>query len=226
MNKKTLILVAFALGSLTSCAKTRASYFPDYTVCLDKKASDGVSFFHSPPKKAAIKIGTIEVNGNEYASSEHLIKGAKEKAAEFGGDYILAEEAGTDTKTIYNPGYTSRDTKWDESKKKYESKDKWVPPSITQVNNPWAEYSVWVYTPSQLGVKTDGSVITGFQLNSSAESSGLQVGDVIIGINNIDIASPKLASQMLLIEPGDVITLSVRRNNQRLDFSITAVPNY
>lgn len=212
---------------LFSCANTTCTYFPDYVISKPKKTTEQIAFYRTPPNLASVKIGTIAIDGNGFANNDDLIISAKEKAAEQSGDYILVEDAGVNTQTIYNPGHTNynADASWGNSYGNYQANGYSVGPSITTVNRPWARFSVWVFAPSHLGLKTDNLIITGFNLNSSAETSGLQIGDIILGIDDIDIQDNRLVYHMLEVQPGQTVKVSVSRNNQRVDYTVKAMPN-
>jgi len=71
-----------------------------------------------------------------------------------------------------------------------------------------------------LGIKTDkGVYITSIEEGSSAEKSGIKIGDVILSLNNKSINSfDAFKSELLLIEAGSKIQLELMRNNKKFIF--------
>lgn len=91
---------------------------------------------------------------------------------------------------------------------------------------PWAVYSVWVYTPSNLGVVLgDSWTIRDFYLNSDAESVGILSGDKIVGVDGIDVKDDGMLRHIMKVQPGDKVNLTISRDGQRMNFTITALPN-
>lgn len=68
----------------------------------------------------------------------------------------------------------------------------------------------------------NGVMVGSVTENSTAEEIGLQPDDVIIGINNVTIATvPQLLEQLNQYRPGDQITVVFIRNNQKMEKSGT-----
>ena len=68
----------------------------------------------------------------------------------------------------------------------------------------------------------DGVLITGVFENSSAERAGLQVNDIIIGIDDEKISSYADLSKVLDSKSvGDEVIVKVVRNDQEMEFSVT-----
>jgi serine protease Do len=67
-----------------------------------------------------------------------------------------------------------------------------------------------------------GAVVQGFSTaNSPAEQAGLEVGDVIVGLNGVPIVqSNDLQRRIAGLRPGDRVRLEVIRYGERLDFTV------
>lgn len=228
-TKKALILTIIfcPILILTSCALTRSSYTPDDALRLPPKNAESVEFFNRRPSNSIIRLGVVSVEGNEFTRRKDLIKKAKKKAAKVGGDFILMEESGVKHEQEYIPGSSSKqiDASWGSDKGSYQSSSHSSGPEVIETSRPWAHFSVWAYTPAQLGIKLDDAIVTGFYLNSDAETSGIQVGDKLIGIDGYDIQDQHLTSHMMNIQPGTEVTIHVRRKGKRLDFPVITIPN-
>ncbi len=71
-----------------------------------------------------------------------------------------------------------------------------------------------------------GVQIVSIQPDSPSLSSGLKVGDVIVGINGLKIASlGQLQMAMFSTQPGQTVILQVERNSQLLQISVTLSSN-
>ncbi len=100
-------LATIFLSILTSCCVVHTDYMAVNKVVTVPKEMESVEFLMIKPKRSAICLGCVSVNGNGFSSHDNLIKEAKKKSAELGGDFILYENSGTETKTVYNPGYSN-----------------------------------------------------------------------------------------------------------------------
>jgi S1-C subfamily serine protease len=69
---------------------------------------------------------------------------------------------------------------------------------------------------------TDGALILEVYENSAAAVAGLRVGDIILAVNG-DVVDAKrtLPLRLLPYAPGDTVTLTVLRGNQRLNVQVT-----
>lgn len=66
-----------------------------------------------------------------------------------------------------------------------------------------------------------GVVITTIQENGNAEKANLQVNDVILGLNNKTVSSvAEFQGMLVLCNPGDKVTLKVRRGDQEKNLDI------
>lgn len=174
----------------------------------------------------------ISTNGNDSTTFDGLIKKTKRKAAELGGDFILAEDSGVDSRVVYLPGHSSYKADSYASYGSYsgfgagKAEGYSVGPSLLTVNHPWGVFSVWVYCPSQLGVYFDSSWnVNGFHLNSKAPSKGLKIGDKLIGIDNYDISDERLLQHMMKVYPEDEIKPTIKRKSKRIEIKIKAIKN-
>lgn len=230
------IVMLFLVTVLSGCAHTRSSYVEHNKIARSPKSIDEVEYFAIRPKRAAIGLGILKVGGNAFSDHKKVIKDAKMKAAELGGDFILEEDSGTEKVTSVIPAYSSYQSSGSAyvtgnrnyiSGSAYDSATAFsVGPSIQTDYLPWAVFSVGVYKPSSFGLDIDkDSIITGFNLNSDAELAGVKRFDRIIGIDGIDINDERFIQHAMEIQPGDKILLSVLRDGQRLDYTITALPN-
>lgn len=52
-------------------------------------------------------------------------------------------------------------------------------------------------------------IITGFHLQSDANSTGVEIGDRIIGIDGFDIRDESLLQHFITIQPGEKIILII-----------------
>ncbi|MDN3508424.1 MAG: PDZ domain-containing protein [Candidatus Neptunochlamydia sp.] len=193
---------------------------PYAIVCNPKDKSSNIEFLRSKPQKPALKIGVINAGGNGFASFDDLIKKAKRKTQDLGGDFILAEDGGVDNQTVYLPGHSN-------CKASHGSVTAYsTGPSIITFHKPWGIFSVWVYTPSNIGIHVDDkNMITGFHLNSDADSVGIRIGDHLLGVDGFDIQDQKLLSHIMGIMPQQKVRLVLLRDSKRIEKEITALPN-
>jgi S1-C subfamily serine protease len=67
-----------------------------------------------------------------------------------------------------------------------------------------------------------GALITDVQSGSAAAQASLQAGDVIVNFDNFDIYNPdELLQRLVLHKPGDQVTVTIIRNGQQQDVSLT-----
>lgn len=76
-----------------------------------------------------------------------------------------------------------------------------------------------------LGIQTreagDGARVERLLPNSPAVSAGLKLGDIVLKVNDVDVAGPDhLQGVLSEKEPGDAVTLMVRRGEQELFLSV------
>jgi S1-C subfamily serine protease len=69
-------------------------------------------------------------------------------------------------------------------------------------------------------------IITGFHLDTDADSAGIMIGDKIIGVNGLDVKDERLSQHVMGIRPGDQISYTMIRDGKRMNFKATALPNY
>lgn len=75
--------------------------------------------------------------------------------------------------------------------------------------------------PSEHGIPPKGVLIASVAANSPAEKAQLNVGDVILSLNNKKVENPKdLANQVASIAPNTIITLHVLRNGVTRDIKV------
>jgi hypothetical protein len=211
----------------------RSSFTPEVLLSCDQKEDyKEVEFLTQQPSRVALRVGVISSNGNGYSGFNDLIIDAKKKAAKIGGDFILAENSGIDTQTVYSPGYSSYNSNsnigWGSSHGygSGHASAYSVGPSIYNVHRPWGKFSVWVYAPAQLGLRfKEGNIISGFHLNSDATKAGIKIGDKIIGIDGYDIFDEKVIHHLMSIHPGDKVKLSLLKNSKLVEKQITALEN-
>jgi serine protease DegS len=76
----------------------------------------------------------------------------------------------------------------------------------------WMGITIQNVTPDMGLSARSGAVIIGFPPNSPTQAAGLQVGDVIISINNLPINNTDdLHNVLFRCQPGDEITVAIRR---------------
>lgn len=230
-------LVLFLICSLTfmGCAATTSQYISVNKINTLQKDPNSIEECYVRPKKSAICLGYISSNGNEYSSQKDVLLDAKKTAAAIGGDFILMEDSGVETETKYEPAFSkyemTKSNKHDNAKPNQNTFQKNVSnvfegPSLTTSYFPWSKFSVWVFTPSNLGLEYNQDyIITGFHLYSDADTAGLKIGDKIRGINNIDVHDEQLANEIMRILPGDKVKITVIRSQERLEFHVTAFKN-
>lgn len=74
--------------------------------------------------------------------------------------------------------------------------------------------------------EVSGVLLSGFTSGSAAKESGLVLGDVIVGINGIDVSSvPEFTEQVGRYRPGDELEVSFLRDNQRENVTVTLKNN-
>ncbi len=218
---------------LSGCASVQSSFTREMHIVKQSKTGPGaVEYLTRMPSRKAQRIGFISANGNGFSGFDDLIEDAREKAANLGGDFILVENSGVDTETNYRPGYStfkadayesygSRSGQGEAKAQGYS-----VGPSVSTINRPWSKFSVWVYRPSQLGIRLDeANRIIGFHLNSDAEQAGLRIKDMLIGIDGYDILDEKAIRHLMDIYPGKKVKLTFQRGSERVEYYITALPN-
>lgn len=227
-----VVAFVFPLLLLSACAITRASYTPEIVISAKPKASGKkVEYLAQKPAKAALRIGLITVDGNGFADFDDLVKKAKNQAAKLGGDFIVAERSGAETKTFYSPGYSTFQANsfgsyghhsgyGNASANGYS-----VGPTISTATFPWSVFSVWIYAPSQLGLRLDQTTVADFHLKSDAQKSGVKKGDRLIGIDGRDISDSGLIKHLMTVQPGNKVKLTLVRGSKRIEREITAVAN-
>lgn len=251
MSKITIKLICI-VASLTSCSHTTSSFIHEpYLRNLPPK-QESPQFFYTPPTKKSFRIGLITVQGNNFSTEEHLLSEAKKIGKLNGGDFILLEKSGIETKTTYIPGQSSfqsnsysnsynytnlngnanpyqysctgygQQQALSNSSTQYQS----VGPSFYTYNYPWRVFSLWVYAKARLGVFYDSNkIIYRFDINGNAEQDGLKIGDRIIGINGCDVQNQNIYESEFNIHPGDVVTCTILRNGEKFNFTIKAIEN-
>ncbi len=233
---KTVFLTGIFLSLLASCCIVRSDYIAVNKIATAPKEINSVEFFQIQPKRAAIGLGYIKSNGNGFSSHDDLINDAKKKAAELGGDYVLVQDAGTNQETVLNPGHSSfqsngRASLSGNAYSVYGSANQnasgySIGPSTSTYYFPWSVFSVWAYTPSNLGVNVDNEcIVIAFHLNSDAESAGMMIGDKVIGVDGLDVKDDGLSQHLMEIFPDDKVVFTILRNGQRVNCTLTAMPN-
>ena len=230
INKKFHILVWLFL-LFTSCARVSSSYSPELNVS-SRRGGSAVTYFTRPPSRIALRIGTISVKGNGYAKFDDLLAEAKQLAAQYHGDFILPENSGISTSTAMVPGHSSYQSNFNANYNAYQgyasgyASGYSVGPSVYTIHRPWSIFSVWVYTPSQLGISVEkNNRISGFHLNSDAQAVDVKIGDVLIGIDGVDVNDNRILNHIMTIYPGNKIKITIIRGQERLERQITAVSN-
>lgn len=232
-NNLVIISILTAAMFFVGCASVQSSFTPEVIMTLDRKENyKEVEFLPQKPSRVALRIGVISSNGNGFAGFDDLIVEAKKKAARIGGDFILVENSGVDTQTVYNPGYSSYNSNsslsWGSSNGYGGSNASAysVGPSVYNIHRPWSKFSVWVYAPAQLGVRFDGgNVISTFHLKSDAKKAGVKIGDKILGIDGYDVFDEKVIHHLMTVHPGDKVKLSLLRGSKQVECQITALVN-
>lgn len=230
---RLLVVLLSSVVLLTSCAVVHSDFTRELEVgTLTKTNAKQIAVFSQKPSRAALKIGMVSTDGNRSSGSDDLVKEAKKIAAELGGDFIVVEDSGVESTTVYSPGYAKYKARGNTSctdyfRSKYDSEDYcFVESSIRTIHCPWAKYSVWVYTPSQLGVRLDeNNHVVSFHLNSDAEKAGVNVGDKLIGIDGYDVLDERSFHHLMDVYSGDKVQLALQRDSERIDCVITALPN-
>jgi hypothetical protein len=221
------LLIAITALTVSACSITKATYVPTLSVQASPKESCLVQLFGEQPKRAALQLGVVKVEGNVYSDFDDLVERGKKQAGLLGGDYLLLEDKGQEEKTIYSPGYTtfqaSAQSNYCQSGESASSYS--VGPSQETILLPWAQFSVWKFQAAHLGLRLDNNRIVGFHLNSNGPAAGLQAGDQLIGVDQYDIDDDGLTAHLLQIQPGDPVTLTVDRNGKRVTASILALRN-
>lgn len=226
-------LPVLGLIFLGACARVDSMFIPDIVINTTPKTDyEKVEVFTQQPSRNALRIGKISTDGNGSADFEDLIEKAKKEAAKLGGDFILCENSGVETNTTYIAGHTSFNSNanlnWGSYNGYGNSKTTAYStgPSVVTTKSPWSVFSIWVYAPSQLGLRMDsGNVVESFHLNSDADMAGVKVGDRLIGINGYDILDEKTVHHLMTVHPGDKVKLTLHRDGKRIEKQITALTN-
>lgn len=67
-----------------------------------------------------------------------------------------------------------------------------------------------------------GALVSDLSAGSAAAQAGIQVGDVIVSFDGLDVYNPdELLQRLVLHKPGDQVPLSVIRNSQTLNLTLT-----
>ena len=226
-HMKSLCLIS-SLIICVSCTSVSSTFVRETNIAtIEKIDPNTVEIFTQKPQRAALCIGKISTRGNGSAGTNDLMKEAKEKAAKLGGDFLLTEDYGVDSETVHSPAYTSFESKTSnkDGTKSKESSGESRGASTSTIHRPWRKFSVWVFAPSQLGVRMDRFKITSFHLNSDAAKNGVKIGDVLLGVDGHDIHDESLTQHLMRIHPGDQVKLSLLRDSETVECRITALPN-
>ncbi len=70
-------------------------------------------------------------------------------------------------------------------------------------------------------VEDDGALVREVQAASPAEDAGLQVDDLITGVNGVDVAPQELAATIQALAIGEQISLTVLRDGEELELDVT-----
>ncbi|WP_373777585.1 outer membrane-stress sensor serine endopeptidase DegS [Glaesserella sp.] len=77
------------------------------------------------------------------------------------------------------------------------------------------------YSAKQLGVGEKGVLITGVAENGPAEAAGIETGDLILTINNIDAETPSQMMEMIAdMKPNTRVNVLVSRQGKLLEFQV------
>jgi membrane-associated protease RseP (regulator of RpoE activity) len=237
MKAYNSIICILMLFTLFSCAITKSSIVSLNNIEMSEKEISDVEFYAIKPTKKAIALGRISVNGNGYSSLDDIVQEAKKQAAKLGADFILEEKSGIETKTIFNPGYSSYQSNGNgvvNGSQNYihgsanENASAFsIGPSISTVDLPWAYFTAWVYTPCNLGIGIDDDyIVSDFHLNSDGENNGVMIGDKLIGMDGFDVRDDACIQHVMKIMPGDIVNITLLRDGKRLVCNITTLPNW
>lgn len=233
---RSLVLISINLSLLVSCAAAKSNFVELSKIDTVSKDYESVQHCAVKPSRAAQCIGLVNVEGNSLSNHDLIIKEARKKAALIGGDFILREDSGTESKTVVNPGYSTYQSSGAANiygtttsacaSASNQASGYSVGPTVSTYNFPWGVYSVWVYRKSRLGFDYDeNQIITRFSLKGNAESAGMRIGDKMIGINGTDWSDDGLPQQLMNILPGDAVEVNLLRDGRRIDCCILALPN-
>ncbi|MCE2488390.1 MAG: PDZ domain-containing protein [Anaerolineae bacterium] len=70
-------------------------------------------------------------------------------------------------------------------------------------------------------VEDSGALVREVQTASPAEDAGLQVDDLIVGVNGVDVAPEELAASIQALAIGEQISLTVLREGEELELDVT-----
>jgi hypothetical protein len=222
-----LVLAGCSLASVAS------RFSPEISIKSEPKPNiSHVEYLTKKPSRSALRIGVISTNGNGFSGFDDLIEKAKKEAASLGADFIMAENSGVESKTFFSPGYSTYN---ENASASYgtsygygsgSAKGYSVGPSINTFEYPWCNFTVWIFSPSQIGIHIDGNnIISGFHLNSDAPDIGVKVGDQLIGIDDYDVLDEQLIKHLMKVYPGDKVKLILLRDAKKVEKIITALPN-
>lgn len=224
---------------MTSCSflnweRSIESSFASNTVVqtVPKSEYTQVELFGRQPSRAAIQIGTIRSFGNRFSHFNELSVDARKQAAALGGDFIVQEEAGVKEKSVWIPAsttYTSQASNKEGGFGKHADREVVAETQGAKMRTdslPWGVFSVWVYLPSQTGIRSGKDhTVTGFLLSSDAQSAGVKTGDQLLGIDGIDIDDDRLSRHLMEVFPGEKMKLTLLRDAVQIQCSITALQN-
>jgi hypothetical protein len=223
----------------SSCVRVQSSYFQDMNIETSEKAENEVVFFTKRPQRLSYQIGVVTVSGNRYATFDSLKQEAVKRAAKVGGDFILIQSSGVETRNVWIPGHSSFHASSSCNYNAQGNVNTFLAsgygssqasgysqgPSMYDIKLPWANFSVWVYMPSQLGIRFEDLKVVGFHLHGNAQSSGIRIGDQLVGVDDIDVSDQGFVPHLMKIMPGDSVKLTFQRSDEVVCFNINSIKN-
>lgn len=70
--------------------------------------------------------------------------------------------------------------------------------------------------------KNSGALVAEIMKDSPADKAGLKSGDIILKVDNKNVENPSmLRSTIAMVKPGEKVTLSILRNNEKIESTVT-----
>jgi len=226
----TFVAITLLFGLAEAHAEVKTSFTPRMSLSAPPKGAPGdVEVFEaaSPPDRPHIVLGALTVASDGTQSSDELDTVARSKAAEMGADFVMFIGSTNDTKIKTNPSYSFaipllRLPMMLGGTGGMETKVEKIPTRV---------FVVGLYTKATLGILWDQElakkqskyVVEDFRSYSRAQQAGVRIGDNVLEINGLRMTDPRLVKLFAVTQPETVMTLLVKRGDERINLEVPAV---